>query len=217
MCRSRMLFVFGGAEPSGRRRSFAHVRTGFRIAVVLVTGEVIDLRIQIDPHDCISRAARFGFGLGCVLPRSRRRTCSRRPCCCRWWSGRRSRCGRCRSRPCGRRCRGSCSRPCGCRCRCTSGRRLCGRSTGAATCDIGLLRDAGLLIGGPVRAPLLLAPHGFLRRIRCFCCRFGRRSSRFGRRFGCRLRPFRRLGDRERYVAGLRSRQQVRFHPALRR
>ena len=66
-----MLFVFRGTETRRRRVLLAHVRTPFCLPIVLASGEVIDARSQVDPHDGIGRAARFCQGFGRKLVGSR--------------------------------------------------------------------------------------------------------------------------------------------------
>ena len=46
-----MLLVLGGAHPLTGRITLAHIRTGFRVAVIFVGRKVIDLRVEIGPND----------------------------------------------------------------------------------------------------------------------------------------------------------------------
>src|SRR5215831_18440608 len=91
LCRSHSLF---GGIP------FAHVRAGFRVAVVLVGREVIDLRVRVGPDDRARAATHFGLRFRRILVGSGRSRCGWR----RLWCGsgrsgsRRGRRGWCRFR-----------------------------------------------------------------------------------------------------------------------
>ena len=60
--RSGLPLVFCRAIPFSGRISLAHIDPGFRVAVVMGSGIVIDPRIRVDPHHGVRRAFCFGFG-----------------------------------------------------------------------------------------------------------------------------------------------------------
>jgi hypothetical protein len=60
--RSGLPLVFCRAIPFGGSISLAHMDPGFRVAVVMSSGIVIDPRMRVDPHHGVRRAFCFGFG-----------------------------------------------------------------------------------------------------------------------------------------------------------
>jgi hypothetical protein len=64
MCGSRVLLVLRSAHPFSRSFFFAHVCTILRGSITLGPAEMVDLRIQIDPHNGIRRTASLSLRFG---------------------------------------------------------------------------------------------------------------------------------------------------------
>src|SRR3974377_2453704 len=142
-----MLLVLGGAHPLTGRIALAHIRTGFRVAVIFVGRKVIDVRIEIGPNDRTYTAAPLGLCFGRILIGTRWRHRRSRRCT---WGGGWSRRGRA--------------------CRCRSRCRLCGCCAGAATFYVGLFRNALSLVVSLVSSPFVPARlDGFLSSSRGSC------------------------------------------------
>src|SRR6516164_10451337 len=143
MFASGMLFVLGSADALSLCVLLAHIGAFFGVAEVLVSAEVVNLGVEIGPHDNVGGAVRLGERLAGKLA-----CCGRQPSSGRsrsWLLGRCGGAGRRRGRRLGGgRCRGGCGWG-------------CSYAAGAALIDIRLLGDAGRLVRNLVGAPFLLA------------------------------------------------------------
>src|SRR6516165_1044739 len=147
MLASGMLFVLGSTDALSLCILLAHKGAFLGRAEVLVSAEVVDLGVEIGPHDSVGGAVRLGEGLAGELACCRRQPSSGRSGsrflgrCCGARRRRRRRLGGWRRRSCG---------------------RGCSYAAGAALIDIRLLGDAGRLVRNLVGAPFVLACLGGL-------------------------------------------------------
>src|SRR5271156_4723119 len=62
-----MLFVFRGPVAGGLSIRLAHIGPLLRVAVVAPSGEVVNVRLRVDPDDGIRGAASARLRVGCKL------------------------------------------------------------------------------------------------------------------------------------------------------